>query len=142
MRRAALIACIAVTGCAKRVVPMTRAQLATVTRAVEACTDASGKLTPYLKNGDRAGATNAAVAARNLCSSSRAKLVAAVGTGTPLDACYFAVDRQEAVQRAELTNLDSPTLEYGSAVVAALDEAIRQQTGCSAAIEAAERGAS
>ena len=141
MCRAALIACIAVTGCAKHVVPMTRAQLATVTRAVEACTEVSAKLTPRLKSGDHAGAENAAIAARNLCSISRAEIVAAVGTGTPLDSCYFAVDRQEAVQRAELTNLDRPTLDNGRAVVAALDEAIRQQTSCSAAIDAAERGA-
>jgi hypothetical protein len=114
---------------------MTRAQLATVERATEACTDASSSLTPYLKDGDRAGATNAAIAARNVCSSSRADVVTSVGTGGPLDACYFSVDRQEAVQQAELHALDAPTPDNQRQVVATLDEAIRQQTACAAAIE-------
>jgi len=44
--------------------------------------------------------------------------------------------------RTELANLDTPTLENGRVVVTAIDDAIRQQTGCSTAIEAAARGAS
>lgn len=46
------------------------------------------------------------------------------------------------MQRAELASLDTPTLENGKVVVMAIDDAIRQQTGCSTAIEAAAQGAS
>jgi hypothetical protein len=139
MRSAALIACIALAACVKHSVPMTRAQLATVERATEACTDASGSLALYLKDGDRAGATNAAIAARNVCSSSRADIVASVGTGGPLDACYFSVDRQEAAQQAELHVLDAPTPDNQRQVVTTLDEAIRQQTACAGAIASSGR---
>ena len=142
MRCVFLIGMIGLTGCGRHALPFTRSQLATVHRAVDDCTGASGALTPYLKKSDHSGAENAAIAARNVCSSSRATIVAAVGTGTILDACYFAVDRQEAMQRTELANLDTPTLENGRVVVTAIDDAIRQQIGCSTAIEAAARGAS
>jgi transcription elongation factor len=140
MRCISLIACMVLAGCGRHALPFTRAQVAAVQNAVQTCTSASGALTPLLRSGSRAAALNASAAARNTCSSARAAIVTAVGTGTVLDACYYAVDRQEAVQRAELASLDTPTLENGKAVVAVLDEAIRQQTGCSTVIEAAGRG--
>ncbi len=140
MRSAVLILCVALSGCGRHALPLRKDQLAAVSRAVAACTDASGALTPYLRRQDRAGADNAAIAARNLCSSSRAEIVAAIGTGTMLDACYFSVDRQEAVQRAELADLDMPTLATGQAVARLLDDAIRQQAGCATALDTAARG--
>jgi hypothetical protein len=120
--------------CGRHALPFRRDQLATVTRAVETCTEASAKRTPRLKKGDQAGAEDAAIAARNLCSSSRAAIVAAVGIGGPLDACYPSVDRQEAVQQAESHALDSATPDNLRRVVATLDEAISQQNSCSIAI--------
>jgi len=135
-----MIGMIGLTGCGRHALPFTRSEFAIVHRAVDDCTEASGALTPYLKKSDHSGAENAAIAARNVCSSSRATIVAAVGTGSILDACYFAVDRQEAMQRTELANLDSPTLENGRVVVTAIDDAIRQLRGCSTAIEAVGQG--
>lgn len=142
MRYVFLIGMLGLTGWGRHALPFTRRQRATVHRAVDLCTSASGALTTHLKKSDHAGAENAAIAARNGCLSSRAKIVAAVGTGTILDACYFAVDRQKAMQRAELASLDTPTLENGKVVLMAIDDAIRQQTDCSTAMKAAAQGAS
>ena len=142
MRRIVLIAGLALaTGCARSTLPFTRAQLATVERAVGACTDASGKLLAPLKAHDRAGAENAAVTARNACSSARADIVGSVGIGGPLEACYFAVDRQEDMQQAELHALDGPTFDNQRQVATTLDEAIRQQRACATAVETANRPA-
>jgi len=111
-----------------------------VRSAVDACTAASAKLTPALKRGDHLAAQTAAIDARNICSVARGDLVKAVGTGSRLDACYFAIDRQEATQRAELKSLDAPTLANGQAVLAALDDAIRQDGACTTAMDAALKG--
>lgn len=135
-----LLVLLALAGCGRHGVPLTREQLATVQRAVDSCTAASARLTPHLKAKDHAGAQTAAIDARNGCSVARGDVVKAVGTGSRLDACYFAIDRQEAAQVAELRSLDDPTLDNGRAVLAALDDAIRQGGACTTAIHAAAQG--
>lgn len=128
----AALAMLALLGACDHARPLTRGEAATVERAVAACTDASVAVMPFLKRGERSGAQQAAVMARNACSRSRTDIVAAVGDRLP--ACRNATDLEERAQIAELRVLDGNGAPGD--VASLLDRAIAANRECATGLTA------
>lgn len=123
-----------------RFAPVSRAQLAEVEGAVSSCTAATGRLTPLIARGQRDDLAHVAVDARNRCSSARAVIARIVPSIPSIEICRQDVDAQERVSIAELAVLDGSTPERRAAVIHALDEAIRFQDRCAAAVTSVRKG--
>jgi hypothetical protein len=137
--RSALAATLLLAGCKQPGHPppaFTKAQLATVERNVTYCTAATGKLTPLIARADHKALADAAIDARNRCSTARAEIAVVIGSNAALDVCRRDVDAQERVSIAELSNLDATSMDRRAAVVHALDEAIGLQSQCAKAMDA------
>lgn len=134
----ALAVMVCLAGCKQPERPpvFTKAQLAAVERNVTYCTAATGKLTPLIARADRKALADAAVDARNRCSTARAEITAAIHGDVALDVCRRDVDAQERISIAELSNLDATSMDRRAAVVHALDEAISLQSQCAKAMDA------
>ena len=138
----ALLAVLLVSGCGKRVIgpEVTRADIATVERAVTYCTAATASLSPALAHGDANAISYAAIDARNRCMTARTDLAKIARISPDLAVCQKDVEAQERVATAQLSVMDGTSAERREAVVAALNEAIKLQSECGRAVDRLKRG--
>jgi hypothetical protein len=133
LRLITLIAVILLTSCGSRPpnsTMLTKAQLAAVERNVTSCTAATGTLAPLVARGQHMDLEDAAVDARDRCSSARAEILRSVGGNRDLEVCWRDVQAQEQVSIAQLSALDTPTAEKRAALLKALNEAVALQVAC------------